>query len=70
MFLYIIALKLLSEPENLPAMINCAHGKDRTGVVSALVQSVLGKSEQEIAAEYALSMVCWQLLFFNCGQEW
>ncbi|XP_022085593.1 uncharacterized protein LOC110976542 [Acanthaster planci] len=48
-------LKTLSDPENLPAMICCAHGKDRTGVVIALVLSVLGKSDEYIAGEYSLS---------------
>jgi len=51
------ALKLLSEPTNLPAMINCAIGKDRTGVVSALVLGCLGKSKEYIATDYARSEV-------------
>ncbi|PVD33085.1 hypothetical protein C0Q70_08534 [Pomacea canaliculata] len=49
------ALKLLSAKNNLPALINCAHGKDRTGIVSALVLSCLGKTAEYIAEEYALS---------------
>ncbi|XP_022085791.1 uncharacterized protein LOC110976642 [Acanthaster planci] len=48
-------LKTLSDPENLPAMVCCAHGKDRTGVVIALVLSVLGKSDEYIAVDYSLS---------------
>lgn len=56
------ALKLLSAKNNLPALINCAHGKDRTGIVSALVLSCLGKTAEYIAEEYALSSVC---MFFN-----
>ena len=51
------ALKILSKPGNVPAMINCAHGKDRTGVVSALIQGLLGKSDDEIADDYAQSEV-------------
>lgn len=49
------ALKLLCDKDNLPALLNCAHGKDRTGIVSALVLSCLGKSPEYIAEEYALS---------------
>ena len=52
------ALKILSNPDNLPAMLNCAHGKDRTGLVSALVLACLGKSKEYIAADYSRSQVC------------
>ena len=56
-FVFIAALKLLSEPENVPAMINCAHGKDRTGIVSALVMSLLKVPRDLIVSEYAKSQV-------------
>ncbi|XP_076452737.1 uncharacterized protein LOC143288275 [Babylonia areolata] len=49
------ALKLLSRKDQLPALVNCAHGKDRTGIVSALVLYCQGKSIEEIVADYALS---------------
>ncbi|KAK7505938.1 hypothetical protein BaRGS_00002660 [Batillaria attramentaria] len=49
------ALKLLCNKDNLPALLNCAHGKDRTGIVSALILSLMGKSPEYIAEEYALS---------------
>ncbi|KAK6191313.1 hypothetical protein SNE40_003036 [Patella caerulea] len=49
------ALKLLTDNENYPVLINCAHGKDRTGIVSALVLSCLGLPRQYIITEYALS---------------
>ncbi|CAH1785413.1 unnamed protein product [Owenia fusiformis] len=49
------ALKLLSDQENIPAMINCAHGKDRTGIVAALLLAIMGKSKEYIAYEYSLS---------------
>lgn len=55
---FIAALKLLSKPENVPAMINCAHGKDRTGMISAMVLGCLGKSKEYIAYDYARSEVC------------
>lgn len=51
------ALKILSDEENLPAMLNCAHGKDRTGIVTAMVLSCLGKNHSFIASDYALSEV-------------
>ncbi|KAL3856980.1 hypothetical protein ACJMK2_011684 [Sinanodonta woodiana] len=49
------ALKLLTDPDNIPAVINCAHGKDRTGIVIALVLSCLGRSVHDICTDYALS---------------
>ncbi|ELT93610.1 hypothetical protein CAPTEDRAFT_211304 [Capitella teleta] len=49
------ALKLLSNRENVPALINCAHGKDRTGMISAMVLGCLGKSNEYIAYDYAKS---------------
>ena len=57
----IAALKLLCDPCNVPAMLNCAHGKDRTGIVSALALSCVGLSKESIADDYALSEV-WFLL--------
>ena len=38
-------------------MVNCAHGKDRTGLVTAMVWSCLGKSHNFIATDYAVSEV-------------
>ncbi|CAG5118761.1 unnamed protein product [Candidula unifasciata] len=49
------ALKLISDADNLPALINCAYGKDRTGIISALVLSCLGMPKDEVAKEYAMS---------------
>jgi protein-tyrosine phosphatase len=49
------ALDLLGEPGATPAVVYCAAGKDRTGVVCALVLSLLGVDRATIAADYALS---------------
>ncbi|XP_035829314.1 uncharacterized protein LOC101846784 [Aplysia californica] len=49
------ALKLVSDPNNLPVLINCAHGKDRTGIVSAMILSCLEMPKEYVAEEYALS---------------
>lgn len=56
-FFDIPGLKLLTDKNNMPAMINCAHGKDRTGILSAMVLSVLGETEENIITDYALSQV-------------
>jgi protein-tyrosine phosphatase len=48
-------LRRLSEPENLPTIIHCTAGKDRTGVVVALLLSLLGVPDDIILADYSLS---------------
>ncbi|MDR3510607.1 MAG: tyrosine-protein phosphatase [Caulobacteraceae bacterium] len=38
-----------------PLAVNCSAGKDRTGVASALILSVLGVPRETVVADYALS---------------
>ena len=40
-----------------PLALNCSAGKDRTGVGSALILSVLGVSRETVVADYALTQV-------------
>ncbi|GFS15953.1 tyrosine-protein phosphatase [Elysia marginata] len=49
------ALKLISDPHNSPMLLNCAHGKDRTGIVSALVLTCIGVPREDILYDYSLS---------------
>lgn len=49
------AIELLGEPRDLPALVYCAAGKDRTGVVVAIVLRLLGAEREVVAADYALS---------------
>lgn len=48
-------LKLLVEVSNAPAAVYCTAGKDRTGLISMLVLSILGATDEEIIADYTLS---------------
>lgn len=48
-------LKLLTQPQNYPAAVYCTAGKDRTGLISMFVLSVLGATQEEIIADYVLS---------------
>ena len=48
-------LGVLAAPGALPALYNCAAGKDRTGVISALLLSLAGVPDEVINADYALS---------------
>jgi protein-tyrosine phosphatase len=49
------AVRCLAEPDALPLVFHCAAGKDRTGVVAAVVLSLLGVPESVIAHDYSLS---------------
>ena len=42
----------ISNPENLPVLIHCSAGKDRTGVVSSLIQLVLGVPFESAMDDY------------------
>jgi len=39
------------------ALVNCAAGKDRTGILCALTHHILGVSEEDIVADYELTNV-------------
>jgi protein-tyrosine phosphatase len=45
----------LARPGALPALVHCAAGKDRTGVVIALVLSAVGVPDDVVATDYALT---------------
>jgi protein-tyrosine phosphatase len=49
------ALSALAAPEARPAVFHCAAGKDRTGLLCALVLSLVGVPEETVVADYALS---------------
>lgn len=48
-------VELLAEADGHPAVFFCAGGKDRTGLVAALVLGALGVPDEEIATDYALT---------------
>ncbi|HWE67434.1 MAG TPA: tyrosine-protein phosphatase [Acidimicrobiales bacterium] len=49
------ALEALTAPDAQPAVFHCTAGKDRTGLLAALVLSLLGVPEETVVADYALS---------------
>lgn len=49
------AVAALGKPGALPALVHCTAGKDRTGIVVALALSSVGVSDDEVAADYALT---------------
>jgi protein-tyrosine phosphatase len=49
------AVAVLAGPGALPALVHCAAGKDRTGIVVALALSAVGVPDDLVAADFALS---------------
>ncbi|MFI7707258.1 tyrosine-protein phosphatase [Nonomuraea sp. NPDC049480] len=49
------ALETIAKADNAPVVIHCAAGKDRTGVLTALILSLAGVGEDDIVADYALT---------------
>ena len=48
-------LELLSDENSYPLVFHCAAGKDRTGIVAAIVLDLLGVDDEVIVADYAMS---------------
>jgi protein-tyrosine phosphatase len=48
-------LAILADPSCYPLMFHCTAGKDRTGIVAAVLLGVLGVPDDAIVADYALS---------------
>lgn len=49
------AFELLADPGNLPLLYHCAAGKDRAGIMTALLLTLLGVDRETVMAEYGLS---------------
>ena len=49
------ALRHLAIPGALPAIFHCAAGKDRTGVLAALLLAALGVDDELVVADYGLT---------------
>ena len=49
------ALRLISDPKNLPLVFHCIGGKDRTGITSAFLLSILGVDWPSVQEDYLRS---------------
>ena len=47
------AMHLAADEGNYPLLVHCSMGKDRTGIIVALLLSVAGVSMEDVAQEYA-----------------
>jgi protein-tyrosine phosphatase len=48
-------LAILAAPEGLPALVHCTAGKDRTGVIVALLLGLVGVVPETIVSDYVLT---------------
>lgn len=63
-------LRLLLNDSNVPVLIHCAHGKDRTGVIIAMILGCLEVDDEIIVTDYSLSEVrIYDIAFYfeDCG---
>ena len=49
------AVELLADESSYPVLVNCTAGKDRTGLLIAIVMDLIGASDEDIGTEYARS---------------
>jgi hypothetical protein len=49
------AIRLLADEGNGPTVFHCAAGKDRTGILAALVLSIVGVDAAAVVADYELT---------------
>lgn len=48
-------IRTLANPDNHPALFHCAGGKDRTGVIAAMLLDLAGVPRGDIVADFALT---------------
>lgn len=48
---------ICQESEHYPILIHCTFGKDKTGLLSALLCDVIGMNRKRIAADYGMTQV-------------
>jgi protein-tyrosine phosphatase len=49
------AVALLARPDAVPAVFHCTAGKDRTGILAAIVLSAVGVRDEDIVDDYMLT---------------
>ncbi len=56
------ALTMVADPKNRPLVFHCAAGKDRTGVLAALLLDILGVEHTVIVDDYAITATRMELI--------
>jgi protein-tyrosine phosphatase len=63
------ALEVIAKPENHPLVFHCAIGKDRTGILAAILLSVLDVADEDIIEDYSLSTPYMEKLLSSIDTE-
>lgn len=67
---YIVrAIEEISRPETMPLVFHCASGKNRTGIIAALVLSILGVNRLVIVDDYVMTEAAMPQIFANTSPE-
>lgn len=66
---FVRATEEMADVDNYPLVFNCFFGKDRTGVLAALILSCLGVERQEIIDDYALTATRVPLILEKLGRD-
>ncbi len=67
---FALAFDALAETDALPAVFHCAAGKDRTGLLAALLLGALGVSHDDIVADYVLTVEGMARFQIWAAREW
>ncbi len=62
-------LELLGSADHYPLVFHCAAGKDRTGVLAALVLDIVGVDRETIVADYVITAERIQLILERWKEE-
>jgi hypothetical protein len=66
---FVEALTALGNPESYPAVFHCAAGKDRTGVLAALVLDIVEVERTVIFEDYALTATNLDSILIRQGKD-
>lgn len=61
---YRIIFEALADPAHYPVIVHCSGGKDRTGLVCALIQGLVGVSRDDIIRDFMLSAEAFDESYF------
>lgn len=63
------AIRILANRAHLPALFHCAAGKDRTGLLTAVILDAIGVLEEDIVADYILTAPNMDRLLARLGRS-
>jgi protein-tyrosine phosphatase len=63
------ALKVIADGANHPLVFHCAAGKDRTGVLAALVLDIVGVEREVIVDDYVLTASRMEMILDRLGRS-